>query len=400
MGSKKFLFTIISLVILVSSLSSVSFIHSVFAQDEGATFTGHIKLSPNEGPPGTGFTIYGTGFSVGSTALVMSPWDHGTEVAIDDHEFSTFTEVSPDAQPGTYTITATTINGEASATFTVVGKKIPPPTPPTPTAKGTGTPNPPPPPPPPPPPGKTAVGTGNTPTSGAVSSNPTNPPPPPPPPPKPPKSSHPITKSPGSNSGASFQVIKKVVGGNDDPTAFNFNIILTGPSGTAQYSLELEWGTGDAAGSGYYLNLPKGNTLSEGNYQIVETNPMGYTPTYSKGCSGAYDNDGYTYTCSVTNTKKVIPSTTSVTRNGPPPPLPGIPKGTGKSTLPNVSNTGKLTLPTTPSKGTGKLTLPTTPGKSTGPIIPKPPVVHSCPAGSIVANGKCVAKGKVVGTLQ
>gem|GEM_PF-3114302 len=425
----KFLVITVTLAILLSSLSYLNFIHPAFAQDEGATFTGHIKLSPNAGPPGTTFTIYGTGFSVGNSALVITPWAYGTEAEIEDHEFSTIGTVSSGAQPGTYTITATVVNGEASATFTVLAKKIPPPTPTTPIAKGTGTQNPPPPPPPPPlPPGKTALGTGNVPTSGAVSGNPTNPPPPP----QPPTPPNPVSKISGKTSGTNFQVIKTVVGGDASPGDFNFIVKLTGPSGNAQYSLNLEWIHWPSAMYDFGLNLPKGNTLSEGSYQMLETNPGEYTATYSKGCSGSYDNDGYMYTCSVTNTKKVIPNTvTSVAKGGPPPPQPGIPKVTEKSTVPTVSNagkltlptvsskttvqptlptvpsTGKLTLPTVPSTGkltlptvpsTGKLTLPTTPGKTT--VKPTLPTVHSCPTGSIAVNGNCVSKGKIVGFLQ
>jgi len=405
----KFLIITVTIAILISSFSAVNFIHPAFAQDEGATFTGHIKLSPNEGPPGTTFTISGTGFSVGSSALVITPWAYGTEAEIEDHEFTEIATVSSGAQPGTYTVTATVVNGEASATFTVIAKKIPPPTPTTPVAKGTGTPNPPPPPPPPLPPGKTALGTGNTPTSGAVSGNPTNPPPPPPP--QPPIPPNPVSKISGKTSGAKFQVIKTVVGGDASPGDFNFIVKLTGPSGNAQYSLNLEWIHWPSAMYDFGLNLPKGNTLSEGSYQMLETNPGEYTATYSKGCSGSYANDGYMYTCSVTNTKKVIPNTVSSVANGPKPPLPQpvLPKVTEKSTVPTVSNAGKLTLPTTSSKttvtptlptvpSTGKLTLPTTPSKTT--VKPTPPTLHSCPAGSIAVNGNCVSKGKIVGFLQ
>lgn len=205
-------------------------------------------------------------------------------------------------------------------------------------------------------------------------------------------SKHPVEVGKGDYT-AGFQVIKKVVGGTAQSKDFNFIITLSGPSGSATYSLQYY----SLDSFVFYLNLPKGSTLSEGNYQITETNPGDYTPSYSKGCSGTYDVNGYWYTCVVTNTKKVVPSTTtSVAKGGTPPPQPGITHG--KTTLPTTSNTGKLTLPITPIKPT--ITLPTTSGKSTGTITPKPPVVHSCPVGSILANGKCISKGKVVGVLQ
>lgn len=248
--------------------------------------------------------------------------------------------------------------------------------------------------------GTLGTGTVASSTSGANSNNPSNPAPSPPP----------IAKRSDENgkpmdSGASFSVFKTVVGGDAIPADFKFNLILTGSSGTAQYPIGPAQGQGNPSETlPFNLDLPKGNTLSEGSFQIVETNPGDYIPTYSKGCSGSYDNDGYFYTCSITNTKKVVPNTVSSVANGPKPPLPQptitppVSSTTGKST-PTVTlpkTTGKTTLPTTPSKPTSLIT----PSKSTGTIVPKIPSVKSCPTGSFATSGKCISKGAVVAILQ
>jgi len=106
--------------------------------------------------------------------------------------------------------------------------------------------------------------------------------------------------------------------------------------------------------------------------------------------SGIKDYKAVKMSPTFTVTKVVLPTTSVNVKQGPTPlpqPQPGISKSTEKSTLPTISNTGKLTLPTTP-------------GKSTGTLIQKPSTVHSCLKGSIMVNGNCVSKGKIVGILQ
>lgn len=522
LDSKKFLL-IISVVVLLSSLTLVNFIHPVFAQTAAEKYTPSIRVIPSSGPPGTEVSIFGTGYPPNFHVLVKIDWTSGTyEEDADASGSFSFDTAAPDVKPGTYEIRAGNIittydpNAEfktsntyilAHSSFTITGKKIGS-NPTKPGVSGGTTPNPPPPPPPQPPttptsssngggqsssfftinptsgppgtvvdlkgggftgsilsvfmggtrldsatihstgdgsisgsvtipnsaqpgpitisvessdftgiavftvtgkkvtttsPTSTLKGTqgtsqpnnpslpinkkGTLGTGGATSSSGTNSGAPNSPQPAP----SPVSKMSGKTSGARFQVIKTVVGGDASPGDFNFIVKLTGPSGSAQYPLNLEWIMWPSAMYDFGLNLPKGNTLSEGNYQMLEMNPGEYTATYSKGCSGSYDNAGYLYTCSVTNTKKVIPNTVASVAKGPKVPLPQptitppVSSKTTKSTLSTVPNTGKLTLPTT--------------SKSTG-TISKPPTVHSCPTGSVVVNGNCVSKGKIVGILQ
>lgn len=552
----KFLVITLTVAILLSALSTVSFMYPAFAQDVGFnannknTNTGNtgvtgsspyraysntsIKLSPDHGPPGTEFYIYGTGFPHVIDVAIMSPsaWKIPSIMTSTTGFFVDEGKVPTDAAPGSYTVDADAAlgSGSATTTFTVTAKvsnTTPTPKPPvqapkppadttTNTATGGGSELPyitldptfgypgtvvkikggnfvgeatlsvggkvtakssntnlngdsiseqtdgsisgvvtiPESAPPGPLPiqvdssapdakaifdvlkqptftnakttpalqsstdakqtnptsnisKKGTLGTGTvTSSSGANSGNPSNPAP------SPPK----ITKRADENgkpmdSGASFSVFKTVVGGDAIPADFKYNLILTGPSGTAQYSIGPAQGQGNPSETlPFNLDLPKGNTLSEGSFQIVETNPGDYIPTYSKGCSGSYDNDGYFYTCSITNTKKVVPNTVSSVANGPKPPLPDQPtitppvssKTIGKTTLPTVSNTGKLTLPTTPSNTIGKSTSSSSSGSIIGKTTTSTPsskTLQSCPKGAVAVNGYCVSKGKIVGTL-
>lgn len=388
-----------------------------FAQDVGKYTTATtINIVPSSGPPGDTFYVYVTGLESGSIVVAQSPWGSDKKTVGDSEAAKLTLTVSEDAAPGQYTIKVNGVRAiiyssvTLQGTFTVTKKTVTESN----TVNGyTGTqpPNPPPPPPNGTNNGKSATaGTGTTNTAGSNSNGGSQPPPPPPPPPPKPTSvpaSQTIYKG-DSDTGAKFYAEKTVEGGDASPSDFDFQVILTGPSGTATYQLNLGARNSYSAESSFSLNLPQGNTLDAGNYQIVETNPMGYTPVYDKGCSGSYDNNGYEYFCHVTNVKKVTTNTIpAVTRTGPLPPTPSV---TGKTHSTTSSNTGKISIPTS---NTGK-TLPTIPGKVATPTIGKNPTpstgkvtlpttsktVTSCPQGTILVNGQCVVKGKVVGATQ
>ena len=435
---KKLLGLQISVIVFIALL--IVPISNSFAQEKPQNTTSlaksssiSLKLVPDHGPAGTSFLVQGTVPVIydHSGAFVTSPWESFFLSFDQEGDYKTTMKVPTNANPGTYSVKSTLEiigykNSNAKMTsealFTVTGKVIPTtnsqvakdqlplPIKPAPVLKGsseTSTPS------------KTGTSSKgltlpSTTSSSASNSGSSN---------QPQSIPKPVSKRADQNgnpvdSGDSFAVFKTVVGGDATPNEFKYTLILTGPSGTAQYSIGPTLGQGNPSETlPFDLDLPKGNTLSEGTFQIIETNPGDYTPTYSKGCSGSYANDGYYYTCSITNTKKVTNSVTSVVKGGPLPPQPTLPKtgqstlptNTGKLTLPTVPNTGKLTLPTVPNTGkltlptvpnTGKLTLPITPSKTIATIAPKIPSVHSCPPGSTVANGKCLSKGQVIALIQ
>lgn len=385
----------------------------------GENYLGDLYLDPSIGPAGYGFYARCFDFKPNTDVFIHFEGGSYTTETGSDGGCAVELATSPDDPPGQYPVTADTMGGILTADFTVIGKKVVPTPSPTPGVTVGNPPSPPPPPPPPLPP-KTgaAAGTGTTPSAGTSSSSGgTTPPPQPPQPPTPPNSTPPSSNSAssqhppvggGGGHGASFEIVKTVVGGDASPTEFNFQIILTGPQGSATYQSEFTYLDGNlGAHSNFNLNLPQGNTLSEGNFQVVETNPMGYTVSYSNGCSGTYDNNGYIYHCYVTNTKKVTTNTIpAVTLRGPPPPQPVVPGSTTPSNTVGSSNTGKVSVSTVPS--TGKINLPITPstGKVTTPSSGKITLptssskVQSCPAGSVMINHMCFSKGKVVGALQ
>lgn len=367
-----------------------------------------ITIEPTSGYPGTEVKITGSNFegtatlSAGGKVIAKSGnVNFGDFISVgSDGSLKGQVTIPSDAQPGPYVIQIDSDGPTAKATFTVLKKSIVVPVPTTPASTlkttQTGTPN---------SNNPKTNGVKSTVTSNGVTSSSTsnsgssN---------QPQSIPKPISKRADQNgnpvdSGDSFAVFKTVVGGDATPNEFMYTLILTGPSGTAQYSIGPTLGQGNPSETPpFNLDLPKGNTLSEGTFQIIETNPGDYTPTYSKGCSGSYANDGYYYTCSITNTKKVTTSTVPIAKGGTPLPQPGITNTqpgktltTNKSILPTPSNTGKLTIPTTPTKST----LPTT-TKSTGTLTPKTPIVSSCPAGSFAISGKCVSKGAVVAILH
>ena len=364
-----------------------------------------LKVNPSSGPPGTKFYVTCLDFS--PTIALSIEFDENYYTTTTDPSGTCVVgiEVDPNSPPGTYSILAEGItntgddsSNSATSSFTVIAKKVIPSTHPLPAATGHNTTNP-----PPPPPNGTKTGagaaTGTTSTSGAVSNNPTNPPPPPPPPPQPPgdsgneggtgseggtgnegsgtdtgseggptapsgvgpdaganpptgPSSYPVTWRPAGKpeeSGATFRIIKSVEGGDASPTDFSFTITLTGPQGSAQYSPTLNHGETSgrdyqSAVSDFNIDLPQGNTLSEGSYQVTETNPGDYTPEYSRGCSGTYGNDGYMYWCFVTNVKvgEISEDEVRAVKNNPTP-----------TSLPQPNNSNK-TLPVTTSSTTSK----------------------------------------------
>jgi len=156
----KFLVIIVTVTILLSVLSCVSFTHLAFAQDlsldktsknthatnsgvtgasrQFATSSPSIRLSPNHGPPGTAFYIYGTGFPHVVDIAIMSPssWKIPKIFTNTDGFFVDEGVVPADAAPGDYTVEASAPigSGSADATFTVTGKvsdsHTPPPKPP------------------------------------------------------------------------------------------------------------------------------------------------------------------------------------------------------------------------------------------------------------------------------
>ena len=349
-----------------------------------------LYLSPSSGPAGSYTTVTGYGFQSREDVTIKFYTLPESSTTVDsDGGFQVKIQVPPSSRPGTYPVIAddATSNKQlASSPFTVIGTSISPKTmtgktglaPNTPSSGsfinngtknekstlvlGSGT-----------TPGANSQGSGSQNQSPNQSPNPLG---------------NPITKRPtgkSQDSGTTFQVIKTVSGGTAKPSDFDFVVTLTGSAGSAKYNIDV-----DASGKGQFnLDLPQGNALDHGSYAITEADSLGYTVTYSKGCTGTYENDGYMYTCYITNAKKTTTNTVpAVTKTGPLPPQPAVPSS--KTTLPTIP--GKVTTPTigkNPTPGTGKITLPPTSNK-----------VTSCPAGTILVNGQCVAKGKVIGALQ